>query len=147
MTQPVTLTHLPVNYVSSIPPEQFLGQPGEQDLGQLLATQPSEPHPDSVVSQASEVCSLPSLDVLELLNSSHSSLAPPKTPTLSPCPKRKGGPPTKELAKERPAVEDSPDSPPEDTYPPERGQKKAGGASRNTRRSSPVCSLRREERA
>ena len=25
LTQPVTLTHLPVQYVSSIPPEQFLG--------------------------------------------------------------------------------------------------------------------------
>jgi len=100
-----------------------LGQPGKQDLGQLLAIKPSEAHPDSVVSQASEVCSLPSLDVSELLNSSHSSLAPPKTPTSSPYPKRKGGLPTKELAKERPAVKDSPDSPLEDISPRERTDK------------------------
>ena len=37
---------LPVQFISpiSMDPGQFLGQPGEQDLGQLLHTQPSDPH-------------------------------------------------------------------------------------------------------
>ena len=82
---------------------------------------------------------------MELLNSSHSLLHLPKTPVTSPCPKKKGEPFAKELPKERPAIKESPDSPPDDVYPKERGQMKAGGAARSNRRSSPAQSPRKEE--
>ena len=117
--------------ISPIPmdPGQFLEQPREQDLGQLLPIQPSDPHRDRVISQASEASSLPNSDTsaTELLNSSHSSLVTPPTPTLAPSPKRRGKPQTKELAKERPPVKDSPESRPEDTCCQERGSRRKRG--------------------
>ena len=84
------------------------------------------------------------MELLYLLNSSHSSLPIPKTPVTSPGPKKRGQPVAKELPKERSVIKESPGSPPDDVYHEERGQKKTGGAARSKRRSFPAQSPRKE---
>ena len=142
LAQPVTISD---PYISQ---EQYKGHPENPGFTQLLPAQPSESQPEIVVFQDSEVCSIVDSEFSDLLNSSHgllpSSLPIPKTPVTSPGPKKRGQPVAKELHKERPVIKETPDSPPDDVYPKERGQKKAGGAARSKRRSSPARSPRKE---
>ena len=141
LSQPV-YHQLPAQYIYPVPtdPGQYLGQPGGQDLGQLLQLQPGDPHQDGATSTASGVNSLPTSEdvVAELLNSTHSLLATPPTPKIESSPRREVTARAKESVKGRLPVKDSLESPPEPEYSPDRRQRRSGGASRTPRKSSPA---------
>ena len=66
---------------------------------------------------------------------------------LAPSPRKEVKTQTKESAKGRLPVKDSPDSPTEPAYSPDQRQRRSGGASRTPRKSSPAYCPLGEERA
>ena len=122
VAQTVTIS---VPYISQ---DQYLGYPEDSGFTQLLAVQLSEAQPDTIAFQDSEASSIMGSDFSDLLNSSRdmlpSSLPIPKMPETSLGPKKRGQPAPKELHQEKPIIQETPDNPPEDLHPRDRGHKR-----------------------
>ena len=132
---------LPAQYLYRVPTDQgqYLGQPVGQDLG-LLQLQSGVPHLEEATPVTSEANSVPTSEnvIDELLNSTCSSLAPPPTPKVEHIPRKEEAARAKEPVKGRLPLKESPDSPTEPDYSPNRRYKRSGGASRTPRKSSPA---------